>query len=106
LNNFPSFADYSFQSMFLATIAGSIGETSALACLIGAAVLIITGVGSFRIMAGVCVGVVVMGATLFLGVGGSGTFSLPVHYQFVMGGLAFGMVFMATDPVSASHTGL
>jgi Na+-transporting NADH:ubiquinone oxidoreductase subunit B len=100
------FADYSWWSCFLGTIPGSIGETSALACLIGAAILLGTGIGSWRIMASCVVGAVVM-ALLFnvFGRNYPGHFlALPAHYHLVMGGLAFGIVYMATDPVSAAST--
>ena len=90
---------------FLGVIPGSMGETSVLACLIGAAVLIATGIGSWRIMAGVCVGA--LGFSSLLYVIGSDTnpmFQIPPWWHFVLGGFAFGTVFMATDPVSASMT--
>ncbi len=94
---------YSFQSMFLGTIPGSIGETSTLMCLIGALVLIITGVGSWRIMLSMLLGAISMG--LILNFFGSNEFlKLPFYYHLVMGGFAFGLVFMATDPVTASQT--
>ena len=94
-----------WMAAFLGTVPGSMGETSALAALIGAAVLIITGVGSWRIMAGVVIG---SGATtLLLNAIGSDTnplLNVPFHWQVVLGGWAFGAVFMATDPVSATQT--
>ncbi|TWU47459.1 Na(+)-translocating NADH-quinone reductase subunit B [Rubripirellula tenax] len=90
---------------FLGTIQGCIGETSALLCIVGALILIATGVGSWKIMAGVVAGVT---ATSFLMMGvNSGTnpmFSVSPLWHLVVGGLAFGLVFMATDPVSASMT--
>ncbi|MCA9194546.1 MAG: NADH:ubiquinone reductase (Na(+)-transporting) subunit B [Planctomycetales bacterium] len=95
----------SWMSAFLGTIPGSMGETSALACLIGAAILIATGIGSWRIMAGVCIGA--LGLSSLLYVVGSETnpmFSVAPWWHFVIGGFAFGTVFMATDPVSASMT--
>lgn len=90
---------------FLGTIPGSMGETSVLACLIGAAVLIAAGIGSWRIMAGVCLGG--LGLSSLLYIVGSETnpmFGVPPWWHFVLGGFAFGTVFMATDPVSASMT--
>lgn len=88
---------------FIGIIPGSIGETSTLACLIGAAILLYTGIGSWRIMLSVFVGGLLM-AALF------NVFALntlmqigPVHH-LVLGGFAFGAVFMATDPVTASQT--
>jgi len=93
----------SFMQMFIGTIPGSVGETSALAILIGAAILIITGIGSWKIMAGVFAGGLAMG--LLLNAISANTFmELPFYYQFVMGGFAFGAVFMATDPVTGSQT--
>jgi Na+-transporting NADH:ubiquinone oxidoreductase subunit B len=90
---------------FLGTIQGSIGETSTLLCIVGAVILIATGIGSWKIMAGV-----VGGATataMFLNAVNPGTnpmFGVPFYWHLVLGGLAFGTVFMATDPVSASMT--
>jgi Na+-transporting NADH:ubiquinone oxidoreductase subunit B len=94
---------YSFGNMFLGLIPGSIGETSTLMCLIGAFILIFTGVGSWKIIVSVFAGAFGMG--LFLNaVGGNPFVELPAHYHLVMGGLAFGAVFMATDPVTAAQT--
>jgi Na+-transporting NADH:ubiquinone oxidoreductase subunit B len=90
---------------FLGTISGSMGETSTLACLIGAVILIASGVGSWRIMAGVLIGG--MGfSTLLWGIGSDTNpmFNLPPWWHLVIGGYAFGLVFMATDPVSAAMT--
>ena len=81
------------------------GETSTLAALMGAGILIVTGVGSWRCMTGVVVGTFLMAT--FLNVVGSDTnpmFAVPFYWHFVLGGWAFGMVFMATDPVSAART--
>ena len=94
---------YSFSNMFLGVMPGCIGETSTLMCLIGAAILIITGVGSWKIIFSVFAGAFGMG--LFLNLVGANPFTqMPAHYHLVMGGLAFGAVFMATDPVTATHT--
>lgn len=94
---------YSFSNMFLGIMPGCIGETSTLMCLIGAAILILTGVGSWKIIFSVFAGAFGMG--LFLNLVGANPFTqLPAHYHLVMGGLAFGAVFMATDPVTATHT--
>lgn len=90
---------------FIGTIQGSIGSTSTLACLIGAAFLIYTRIASWRIIVGTFLGLVV--TSLLLNAIGSDTnpmFAVPWYWHFVMGGFAFGMVFMATDPVSAAHT--
>jgi len=93
----------SFLEMFIGTIPGSIGETSTLAILIGAFILIVTGVGSWRIIVSVFAGGLVMGLLLNL-IGANAYMKLPFYYHFVMGGFAFGAVYMATDPVSAAHT--
>lgn len=90
---------------FVGIVPGSIGETSALACLIGAAILIATGIGSWRVMGSVLAGMV--GLTLILNaVGSSGNpmFGVDPLWHLVLGGFAFGTVFMATDPVSAAIT--
>jgi len=94
---------YSFSNMFIGSIPGSIGETSALMCLIGAFILIFTGVGSWRIMLSVFIGAYVMGSIFNL-IGSNEFMLISPEYHFVFGGLAFGAVFMATDPVSAAQT--
>jgi Na+-transporting NADH:ubiquinone oxidoreductase subunit B len=91
----------SFMDMFMGWIPGSIGETSALMCLIGAAILVITGIGSLRIMLSMVAGGLFMGYTFSFF--GSNYFADP-YMHIVAGGFAFGTVFMATDPVSASQT--
>jgi len=94
---------YSAWNLFLGVIPGSIGETSTLMCLIGAFILIATGVGSWKIIVSVFAGAWGMG--LFLNAVGTSPFTqLPAHYHLIMGGMAFGAVFMATDPVTAAHT--
>jgi Na+-transporting NADH:ubiquinone oxidoreductase subunit B len=99
-------ANFSFNDMFFGLIPGSMGETSTLAILIGALILIVTGVGSWRIMTAVLAGG--FGTALLMNLAAGPTspsiFTLPAHYHLVMGGFAFGMVFMATDPVSGSGT--
>jgi Na+-transporting NADH:ubiquinone oxidoreductase subunit B len=93
------------SSAFLGTIQGSFGETSALLCIVGAAILIACGIGSWKIMAGVVGGVVATATALnALDFGTNPMFSVPFHWHLCIGGLAFGLVFMATDPVSASMT--
>ncbi len=94
---------FSFTNMFIGAIPGSIGETSVIMCLIGAVILIGTGVGSWKIMLGVVLGTLGMGL-LFNAFGGNSFLEMPAHYHLVIGGLAFGAVFMATDPVSAAQT--
>ncbi len=95
----------SWMDAFVGFIPGSMGETSALACLIGAAILLITGIASWRIMLSVVVGMV--GVTLLFNVIGSDTnpmFAVSPLWHFVLGGFAFGTVYMATDPVSGAMT--
>ena len=93
----------SAMDMFIGTIPGSVGETSTLAIIIGALILIATGVGSWRIMLSMTLGGLGMGLLLNL-VGGSEYTQLPAYYHLIMGGFAFGAVFMATDPVTAAQT--
>ncbi len=94
---------YSFSNLFFGFIPGSIGETSTLMVLIGAAILILTGVGSWKIIAGVFGGAYLTGV-LFNVIGVNEFMLMPAHYHLVIGGLAFGAVFMATDPVTATQT--
>lgn len=96
---------FSAQNLFLGIRPGSVGETSTLMCLIGAAILVITGVGSGRIIFSVFAGAYIMGLILNLIPNGNPFMQMPAHYHLIIGGLAFGAVFMATDPVTASHTG-
>ena len=93
----------SFMDMFIGTIPGSIGETSTIAILIGAFILIITGIGSWKIMISVFAGGLTMGLLLNM-LSVNSYMELPFYYHFVMGGFAFGAVFMATDPVSGAQT--
>lgn len=90
---------------FFGNMQGSIGEVSTLAILIGMVVLLWTGIASWRIMAGVLLGMVLT-SLLFNAFGSESNpmSSMPFWWHFVLGGFAFGMVFMATDPVSASMT--
>jgi len=90
-------------SFFVGNMAGSVAETSTLAILIGAAILIITGVGSWRTMISVFIGGYIMGL-LFNLWGANEYMNLPAHIHLLLGGFAFGAVFMATDPVTASQT--
>lgn len=93
----------SFHDMFMGFIPGSVGETSTLAILIGAAILIFTGIGNWKIMVSVLLGTLSIGflCNLFPL---NDYMTIPAYYHLVMGGFAFGTVFMATDPVTASHT--
>ncbi len=90
---------------FIGLVPGSIGETSALACLIGAVILIATGIGSWRIMVSILAGMT--GVVLLLNAVGSAAnpmFGVDPLWHMVLGGFAFGTVFMATDPVTAAIT--
>ena len=94
---------YSFENMFMGAVPGSIGETSVFMCLIGAAILIMTGIGNWRIILSVFIGAYIMGF-IFNQLAANEYMNLPAAYHLVIGGLAFGAVFMATDPVTASQT--
>lgn len=96
-------SDYSFANLFYGFVPGSIGETSVLMILIGAAILIFTGVGSWKIILSVFGGAYLMALLLYV-VGANQYMLMPPEYHLVIGGLAFGAVFMATDPVTASQT--
>lgn len=98
-------AGYSWSQTFFGMMPGSLGETSTLAILIGAAFLIYTRVANFRIILGVFLGMAVT-ALLFNWIGSETNpmFSVPWYWHLTLGGMAFGMVFMATDPVSAAMT--
>ncbi len=98
LGNIPS-----VWNMFLGIIPGSVGETSTLAILIGAVILIYTGVGSWKIITSVFAGGLVMGLILYL-FSVNPFMEIPAWHHLVMGGFAFGAVFMATDPVTAAQT--
>lgn len=94
-----------WMQAFLGTIPGSMGETSALACLIGAIILLLTGVASWRIMLSCVLGAAFL-STLFSTIGSvtNPMFDLSFAWHFVLGGFAFGLVFMTTDPVSGALT--
>lgn len=95
----------SWGDAFLGLIPGSMGETSTLACLLGAALLLVTRLGSWRTMAGVTLGTLVMAAGLnAIGSATNPMFAVPFHWHVVLGGWAIGTVFMATDPVSSAFT--
>lgn len=94
-----------WMDAFIGWIPGSMAETSTLACLLGAALMILVGIGSWRIMVSMIGGC--LGMTLLLNLAGSSTnemMNLPFHWHFVLGGFAFGMVFMATEPVTGTYT--
>lgn len=94
-----------WMDAFLGVIPGCIGETSTLACIFGAVVLLVTRIASWRVMLSMLSGALICSSLFyFLSSGDNAITSIPPHYHLVMGGFAFGMVFMATDPVSAAHT--
>jgi len=93
----------SISDMFLGFIPGSMGEVSTFAILLGAVILIATGVGSWKTMLSVFIGGLV--AVLLVNVFAQNPImEMPVHYHFLLGGFAFGAVFMATDPVTSART--
>ncbi len=98
IDQIPSLSD-----MFFGFIPGSIGETSTLLILIGGIFLMVIGVASWRIIFSTIIGALVMGYILNL-TGTSDFTQLPPYYHLVMGGFAFGTIFMATDPVTAAQT--
>lgn len=98
-------AGFTWSQTFFGMMPGSLGETSTLACLLGAAFLIGTKIASHRVIFGVFLGMV---ATSYLfnliGSDSNPMFAMPWHWHLTLGGFAFGMVYMATDPVSAAMT--
>jgi Na+-transporting NADH:ubiquinone oxidoreductase subunit B len=95
----------SWWQAFLGVIPGSIGETSTLAILLGGGIIVYMRIASWRIVSGVMIGMV--GFSTLLNLVGSDTnpmFAMPWYWHLVLGGFAFGMMYMATDPVSASLT--
>ena len=95
--------NWSVSDMFLGFIPGSVGETSVLAILIGAAILIFTGVGSWKIITGTFIGGAAMGLIFNL-IGVNDLMNFEWWQHLLVGGFAFGAVFMATDPVSGAQT--
>lgn len=95
----------SWWTSFFGLIPGSMGETSTFFCILGAVVLIVTGVGSWRTMAGVLAGSLVM-IFILNGIGSETNpfFGLPFYWHWTLGGFAFATVYMATDPVSSAFT--
>ena len=91
---------YSFWDLFAGLIPGSVGETSVIAILLGAVVLLWTGVASWKIMCSSVIGALLVG---WIGTA-AGITDVPCYMQLVMGGFAFGTVFMATDPVTSAQT--
>lgn len=95
--------NYSVLEMFMGYIPGSVGETSVLMILIGAAFLLFTGIASWRIMISATLGAAIMGL-IFNALGLNALMNFPWWQHLLVGGFAFGVVFMATDPVSAAQT--
>ena len=95
---------YTWTESFIGTIPGSIGETSTLAILLGGFVLLYMKIASWRIVAGILVGSMVLSELFNLFNSDNPMFSLPFYWHWVIGGFAFGAIFMATDPVSAAMT--
>ena len=99
------FGSEAWMEAFLGFIPGSMGETSAALCFLGAIILIITRIGSWRTLLGVALGSFVIATLLnFVQSDTNMMFSVPFHWHVVIGGWAFGTVFMATDPVSSAFT--
>jgi len=97
--------NFTWLQAFLGTIPGSMGETSTLACLLGAFLLLLTGIAPWRVMASTLIGgLLCAGYFYFKGSIVNPLYGIPPHWHLVVGGFAFGLVFMATDPVSAAHT--
>ncbi len=95
----------SWWKAFWGSVPGSMGETSAFACLLGAFVLITTGIGSWRTMGGLFIGTILMSLVFnLIGSETNAMFEVPWYWHVVLGGWAFGTVFMATDPVSSTFT--
>ncbi len=98
---------YSWWQLFIGTVPGSMGETSTLACLLGAIVLLATRIAPWRVIASMLIGGFITSMLFVLQSDpANALYALPPHYHLVIGSFAFGMVFMATDPVSAAHTRL
>ena len=93
----------SIMDMFIGFMPGCVGETSAIAILIGALILLVSGVASWRVMLSVFAGGAVMGL-IFNAVGANDYMNMPFYYHFLIGGFMFGAVFMATDPVTGART--
>lgn len=94
-----------WMDAFMGKMQGSIGETSTLAIFIGGAVLLLNRIASWRIIAGVMIGMIALSTLFnFIGSDTNPMFNVPWHWHLVIGSFAFGLIFMATDPVSASMT--
>ncbi|MEM7438330.1 MAG: NADH:ubiquinone reductase (Na(+)-transporting) subunit B [Pseudomonadota bacterium] len=96
-----------WTSSFIGTVQGSLGETSTLACGIGLVFLLITRIANWRLVVGCLAGMIAFSSLLnVIGSDSNPMFSMPWYWHLVVGGYAFGLVFMVTEPVSASHTNL
>jgi Na+-transporting NADH:ubiquinone oxidoreductase subunit B len=96
---------YSWSQLFMGNFPGSMGETSTFACLLGAIILLATRIAPWRVIASMLLGGFV--ASIFFVMQNepaNALYNIPPHYHLVLGSFAFGMIFMATDPVSAAHT--
>ena len=96
-----------WMDAFVGTIQGCLGETSTLACLIGLVFLLVTKIANWRLIVGCLAGMIAL-STLFNVIGSDTNpmFGMPWYWHLVVGGYAFGLVFMVTEPVSASHTNM
>jgi Na+-transporting NADH:ubiquinone oxidoreductase subunit B len=94
----------SIMDSFWGNIQGSIGETSVVACLIGAAILIVSGIGSWKIMLSTVLGGLFMGWVFNISGADGAYMDMPAYYHLIVGGFMFGAIFMTTDPVSAAQT--
>ena len=86
--------------MFAGTVPGSVGETSVIAILLGAVILVWTGIASWKVMVSSVLGALCVGSLANV----LGATAVPAYFHLVMGGFAFGTVFMATDPVTSAQT--
>ncbi|WP_298500767.1 NADH:ubiquinone reductase (Na(+)-transporting) subunit B [uncultured Maritimibacter sp.] len=106
---FSVLPDYgiTWMNAFIGTIQGSFGETSTIACLIGLAFLLFTRIANYRMVVGCLVGMIAFSSLLnWIGSDTNPAFATPWYWHLVIGGYAFGLVFMVTEPVSGSHTNL
>lgn len=105
LQNAVTGKSITWMDAFIGNLPGSIGEVSTLALLIGGAFIVFARIASWRIIAGVMIGMIAMSSLFnFIGSDTNPMFSMPWYWHLVVGGFAIGMLFMATDPVSASFT--
>ena len=99
--------DLSWWDAFFGVMDGCIGETSTLACLLGCIFLVYTKIANYRLIAGCLIGTVIMSAVFnVIGSDTNPMFAMPFYWHIVLGGYAFGLVYMVTEPVSAAHTNM